>query len=497
MPINFPCPNPDCQRNLKGRDEHAGRTLPCPACKTPVTVPDVLYQSRFEDIFEAAKVGTVEDVKYFVENKGVDINVKDDDDWTPLSLAAKHNSDVDVLKYLISKCNDVKTKSSTGRTLLHFAAQSNSNVDVLKYLISQGINANSKNQKGLTPLHDAAGSNANIGTLQYLISQGTDVHIQDNTGQTPLHIAARDNPSVEVLIYLISQGAEVNAKAYDGTTPLHLAAQRSSNVEVLKYLIAKEANVNAKDMDGLVPFHNAACKNPNVAILEFFISLGANVNETSDAGMTPLLGAAFGNPSIEVLQYLIAKGADVNAKIDGNTVMDVANTEEKKRVLREAAKSHAAKPVPPLVSANKNTSYTEKDTNLLGNELAQIEAVVDECEKMIENGRISVDQIVTQLRSIADPTSQFAKCNEWIGILVEQSNKINILQLIELKHQYPGDPRIARLGRRAAKCFLMLNDIGLSVSEALVSPDLRPGMQAQNQEMRNGLKELVASLVSS
>lgn len=56
----------------------------------PVQVPPLTpsYQSPFTDIFEAAKKGTVEDVRYFVETKRTDVNVKLDFGHTPLFLAA-------------------------------------------------------------------------------------------------------------------------------------------------------------------------------------------------------------------------------------------------------------------------------------------------------------------------------------------------------------------------------------------------------------------------
>ncbi|MGL6195864.1 MAG: BRcat domain-containing protein [Thermoguttaceae bacterium] len=39
LTIQVTCPNPNCNRKLKAKEEHLGRTLKCPVCQTAVTVP--------------------------------------------------------------------------------------------------------------------------------------------------------------------------------------------------------------------------------------------------------------------------------------------------------------------------------------------------------------------------------------------------------------------------------------------------------------------------
>ena len=113
------------------------------------------YDSPYEDIFEAAEMGTARDVASFV-NKG----------------------------------NDVNAKNEVGFTALHYAAHYNQNIDVLRYLVSAGADINAKTNLGRTPLHQAALSDdADTAVLKYLIAQGADVNAKSNTGQTPLDIA--------------------------------------------------------------------------------------------------------------------------------------------------------------------------------------------------------------------------------------------------------------------------------------------------------------------
>ena len=105
-----------------------------------------------KDIFDAADKGNLQDVKYFIEKKGMDVNTKDNMGWTPLHHAVGGNCDVDFPKYLIEKGADVNAQTKDGTTPLHIAARDNSNLDVFKYLIENGANVNAQRKDGETPL---------------------------------------------------------------------------------------------------------------------------------------------------------------------------------------------------------------------------------------------------------------------------------------------------------------------------------------------------------
>jgi len=131
----------------------------------------------------------------------------------------------------------------------------------------------------------------------------------------------------------------------------------------------------------------------------------------------------------------------------------------------------------------------------INDELTAIESVINESEKMLADGSLDVDMIEKQIKSVTDPNAMIAKGGEWVGILIGQSKKINILRLKELKRQYPNDARVRELGRRAVKCFLTLNEIGLTVSERLAPPEVLAEQKIQNRQAMNGLKMMFADLL--
>jgi len=108
----------------------------------------------FTDIFSAIEKGNFEEVASFVEEKKVNVNIKDSEGWTPLHYAVKRNSNIKMLEYLVSKGADVNAKSDIGNTPLHSAACSG-NVELAKLLICAKAKVNAKNRKGVTPANMA------------------------------------------------------------------------------------------------------------------------------------------------------------------------------------------------------------------------------------------------------------------------------------------------------------------------------------------------------
>jgi ankyrin repeat protein len=207
---------------------------------------------EFTNIVDAIRQGTPEDVMSFVEQKKVDVNIKNASGDSPLHIAALCGKD-EVVKYLISKGADVNAKSKNGDTPLHTVTSA----EAAKILISAGADVNAKNRdRGFTPLHSLAAfpRGKYLDTAKALVEGGADVNAKGNIGDSPLIPAITNlmvGSRVELVKFLVSNGADINTRDKDDWTPLHWAV--NGDVETAKCLVALGANVNSRNDEGNTP----------------------------------------------------------------------------------------------------------------------------------------------------------------------------------------------------------------------------------------------------
>jgi hypothetical protein len=191
---------------------------------------DTLASARTAPLHEAARAANTKMITQALA-EGIDVNETDDQGWTLLHAAAKH---------------DVKS--------------------VAELLLVKGAQVNAKDRQGRTPLHLAAGETLRKGVAEVLLARGAEVDAKDNDGQTPLHLAALiGNKGVAEL--LLVKGAEVNARGQSGT-PLHTAAL-TGNRAVAELLLAKGAEVDAKNKSGKTPLDVATTEAVKVLLRKY------------------------------------------------------------------------------------------------------------------------------------------------------------------------------------------------------------------------------------
>ena len=281
----------------------------------------------------------------------------------------------------------------------------------------------------------------------------------------------------DVKHFLEAKGADINLKDNRGYTPLLVAASRE-NVEVVKFLIQKGADVNAEDNNGYTALHRAVWQK-EVEVAKILLSVdGIKVNtfcnaERSRDGTfrrsTPLHEAVF-NDDVELAYLLVSKGAKVDAKDDGgDTPLDMAE-------LRSPA-------MRDCLSGKGMRLMTLED------ELREIEATVNKCEKELRDGTICENYWIRQMEDICvkiygkkfpDPTNA-AKAPEFAKAIGEAQKKLFDMAVVNrlaiLTGQHPDNSRISELGSKALKCYLKVSEIVLSAMEV-----------PNKEEQLNGIK---------
>jgi ankyrin repeat protein len=156
------------------------------------------------------------------------VDVRDEDDWTPLHVAAFTGS-VDIMQWLLNHGAEASAEINDQRTPLHMAIRAwATKLKAVQVLLEHNIDVNSRDDVGETPLHDLLDDadpsevGETVEIVRRLLERGADQNIRDGGDSTPLHQAASSG-LLEVARLLLSYGAKVNETDGDGRTPYQVA----------------------------------------------------------------------------------------------------------------------------------------------------------------------------------------------------------------------------------------------------------------------------------
>ncbi|KAK2745972.1 ankyrin repeat protein [Colletotrichum kahawae] len=190
----------------------------------------------------------------------IDINVRDDDGFTPLFYAVI-GGNADFIAWLLS-VDEVEVSSKavrSGDTPMHIAAILGNMAGILSFIESDKANFDAKDRWGRTPLSTAAESGF-VEIVKALVeSDRVDINLSDKYGQTPLSHAAKQD-QIEVVRFLLGTG-KANANVIDeyGVTPLHFALNRGHE-ETTRYLLDSgqaDASLSMENRWGSTPLDDA------------------------------------------------------------------------------------------------------------------------------------------------------------------------------------------------------------------------------------------------
>ncbi|RLV59307.1 ankyrin repeat domain-containing protein [Parashewanella curva] len=339
--------------NLNQKDEHGVTPLYYAYQNNHQGIIELLFQHganpnitdpKGESIFlHIAEKGEVAIMRLFVQQSiPLQLNTKRaSGEWTPLHLAAMHNS-LEMFKIFMDAQTNKLAVTQSKRCIWHIVAE-NRDIHFLNVLIERKIRGGqSITVDGYTPLHLAAengdfevfkrllsATNApllsvtqNIHCLWHLVvTRGAPRFIQllinkniagidwkDNNNSTPLLLAAQQGTLANLTLLCQSQLTSKNAKTKDQKSAWHFVARR--NDPLLFDVVMKHHNVGhalEKDGKGWLPLHYAT-RYGSPEMFVKVLSISGTEYDALTNDQEALIHLAAYRTKAYFVQYLLPKG---------------------------------------------------------------------------------------------------------------------------------------------------------------------------------------------
>lgn len=218
-----------------------------------ITAKDKQYGATL--LHHAAYAGHKELVRLFVK-KGIDVNSKDNDGYTPMVWAV-YGKSTEVMDELLAHGAMLTPPIRINRTILHLAA-ANGTPRILKYLIGKGIDVNIKSDYGNTPLFWAVRARR-AGNVKVLLDHGADCSIMNHQAQDPLTLAVSLN-ATNIVKALSKKGAKFKKQNPLGDTHLHTATYHGFR-EMVELLLKEGVDPNLANSRSMTPLDLALDRN--------------------------------------------------------------------------------------------------------------------------------------------------------------------------------------------------------------------------------------------
>ncbi|RAJ16910.1 hypothetical protein LY08_00686 [Olleya aquimaris] len=144
-----------------------------------------LFSYAQTDIFEVSRNGTLEDIEAIYKQDQQSINKKNDQGYTPLTLAC-YNGNVAVANFLAGKVDDINGNSNYGTPLM--AAVYKGYTKIVAILLQHDANPNIQDKQGGTAMHYAV-LFKKYDIIKLLVDADADFNIKNNANKSALDFA--------------------------------------------------------------------------------------------------------------------------------------------------------------------------------------------------------------------------------------------------------------------------------------------------------------------
>lgn len=266
--------------------------------------------------------------------KGAALDQPNNFGWTPLMHACR-NGHTDVVITLLQRQADISVKTRYGILAVTLAARGG-HMQVVRKLVEAGIDLNNSGNGCMcefTPLLVSA-EHGHDAVLHFFLDRGCDVNYKTaSTGLTPLMLAAV-NGHLKTAQILVDNGADANLTSMNNRTALDMATVMGKS-EVASYLDRKTTNKTFKESDDKKPDIVDATKKGDVKRIRAILDLDPSQIDACSPqdGATSLMFAAM-TGQLEIAQLLVERGCDINKQdtISGWTALMQATYHAKKSV---------------------------------------------------------------------------------------------------------------------------------------------------------------------
>ena len=250
----------------------------------------------------SARNGNYELFRYFLD-RGSDISLKTEDGSNCLQIAADEGH-LDFCKILLEKSIfDVNMADDDGWTPLHFSAR-DGNLELFQFFCDNGSKYSLKTEDGSNCLHIAA-DEGHLSLCKALLEINFyDLQATDNDGWAPLHYSAR-NGSYDLFQFFCGKGSDPYLKTNDGCNCLHIAAD-DGHLEFCRALIEKHKfKADMTDEKRMTPLHHSASSGSH-ELFKFFADFTNDIYCKAKNGGNCLHIAAF-NGHLSLCEELLGK----------------------------------------------------------------------------------------------------------------------------------------------------------------------------------------------